>query len=447
MPTQKAVVVGAGLAGLSAATYLLEKGIQPLVIEALPYVGGRTASWNAKGMEVETGLHRFLGFYNHLPQLLQTAGLHLDDVLVWEDEIEIRAPDGPQAIFGLSPLHKPLKTFWRLMGNNHFLSPKDKLSLQRFFLFGIKDYVRRPAYLDSLTVLEYAHRHNVTQNGIERLLIPLTEGIFFLPISSYSAYVLFGLVVPYWKSLYKLRVGAFRGGMTKVMAEPLAHSIRSKGGEFVLDQPVTRIHRTEDSFMVVTKGKQYQADAVILAASLYPAQQIIQRSFRDAWFKSMLRLQTMPSVTFQIELREPSLPQDRITFGPLTCMSAFAEQSRTTFRGSKGRLSIILSPPHTFVHMKSDDILDKVLHDATRLGLHLTADNVLSYRKVVIPHDFYLLSPGAEALRPAQKTPIPGLFLAGDYTRQKYLATMEGAAYSGKRAAHLAHDYLKKELL
>jgi len=34
--------------------------------------------------------------------------------------------------------------------------------------------------------------------------------------------------------------------------------------------------------------------------------------------------------------------------------------------------------------------------------------------------------------RPSQKTPISNFYLAGDYTKQKYLASMEGAVFSGK---------------
>jgi uncharacterized protein with NAD-binding domain and iron-sulfur cluster len=45
------------------------------------------------------------------------------------------------------------------------------------------------------------------------------------------------------------------------------------------------------------------------------------------------------------------------------------------------------------------------------------------------------MKPGSEALRPLQRTPIRGLFLAGDYTKQPYVASMEGATISGKRAA------------
>ncbi|HEV2809557.1 MAG TPA: FAD-dependent oxidoreductase [Acidimicrobiales bacterium] len=56
------IVVGGGLAGLSAAFELSERDVEVLLIEAGDVVGGRTASWTEDGMPVESGLHRFLGF-------------------------------------------------------------------------------------------------------------------------------------------------------------------------------------------------------------------------------------------------------------------------------------------------------------------------------------------------------------------------------------------------
>ena len=43
--------------------------------------------------------------------------------------------------------------------------------------------------------------------------------------------------------------------------------------------------------------------------------------------------------------------------------------------------------------------------------------------------------PNLESKRPLQNTPIPNLFLAGDWTRSGWPATMEGAVRSGYLAA------------
>ena len=47
----------------------------------------------------------------------------------------------------------------------------------------------------------------------------------------------------------------------------------------------------------------------------------------------------------------------------------------------------------------------------------------------------FAVRPGVEALRPPQRTPVDGLFLAGDWTATGWPATMEGAVRSGYLAA------------
>ncbi|HMA35198.1 MAG TPA: FAD-dependent oxidoreductase, partial [Chloroflexia bacterium] len=54
---------------------------------------------------------------------------------------------------------------------------------------------------------------------------------------------------------------------------------------------------------------------------------------------------------------------------------------------------------------------------------------------VRIPQSVYRAHPGHDAFRPDQATSVPNFYLAGDYTRQDYLASMEGAVLSGKRVA------------
>jgi hypothetical protein len=81
------VVAGAGLAGLACAFEVATAGREVLVLEAWEVVGGRTSSWAEQGMPVESGLHRMLGVYRAMPELLARAGLVLDELVCWEDEV------------------------------------------------------------------------------------------------------------------------------------------------------------------------------------------------------------------------------------------------------------------------------------------------------------------------------------------------------------------------
>jgi 15-cis-phytoene desaturase len=432
------IIVGSGLAGLSAGMDLARAGRRVTFIEKYKVVGGRCADWVDDGMPVESGLHRWLGFYRALPRLFKKAGLNHHDALVWGDEVQIRLPDGgPQAVLGLSPLHKPVKTLGGLLGNFDLISPKEKAELAVLFSAGLVDYGLSRSALDENTVYEYAKKRGVSDEVIHKILIPVTEGIFFLPPERYSMMVLTGLLVPGVKRPHTLRVGAFAGGMTAVMCQPIADAIVARGGEIRLDMEVERL-AVEDGHVrgVYVNGELIKGQDVIVATSLGPAKRLVNAAFPDhPAFRKMMSLETMPAVTLQIELDEPALPKDHTVFSPGTVLTSYAEQSRSTFRGvAPGRLSIDLAKPEEFLHQTPEAIMAVVLADAKRLGLDIEG-KVRRYRVVSHPEDFYLLAPGAEKLRPSQTTPIPGLTLAGDYTKQPIFCSMEGAVISGERAA------------
>ena len=433
------IIVGAGLAGLSCAVELTKKKKKVLILEAEPVIGGRTSSYNVGGMEVESGFHRFIGYYSHLPKILKTVGINLDDMLTWEEKVHVRVTDKHPMEFGMAPVFGATKTIKGLIGNNQYLSTKDKLSLIPFFINGFKDYLTSPNKLDSYSIKKYALQHGVTTRAFHSVVIPLSTGVFFLPPERYSAYVFFGLFAPAIPKFYKMRVGAYLGGMTEVMCKPIADWLVRKGGTILTNAKVDSLIYRDNKIEGVTlkSGETLLAKHTVVATSLHSAKQLLFPYFSDDdWFKPMFKLPLMPAVSMQIELTEPALPLDVTTFAPYTYLASFAEQSRTTFRNSKGRLSIILSPPEKFLMMDPKDTLEIIIKDAKRIGIHLD-EKILSYRQVNHFYDFHTLEPGYQNLRPTQKTHVNGLLLAGDYTKQPYFATMEGATYSGIKAAKL----------
>jgi 15-cis-phytoene desaturase len=388
-------------------------------------------------MPVESGLHRVLGFYRAFPDLLRQADININDIVFWEDEAEIRLPDGGgAAVVGVAPLYRPADSSLGALNLLRILSPVDLLSLPAFFAGGLLEYFNSPQNLDQWNVTDKARAYGVTENAIRKLLVPLTSGLYFLPPEQYSAYAFFGVLGPYLARLYSVRVGAFRGGMTQVLADPIAAAIVRRGGAVRTGVAVSQLLYDQGRVVGVAVGDvRIFAPHVVLATTLAPAQRLIGQAFpQHPWFQPMLRLPSMPSVTIQIELDTPSMPIDHTTFGPGTVLASFAEQSRTTFRGMPGRISIILTPPDKVLAATDADILEVTCQHADRLGLRVR-NHVVRYRVVRLPADFYALWPGTDALRPPQQTPVPGLTLAGDYTRQQYLATMEGAVVSGRLAA------------
>lgn len=73
-----AVVIGGGIAGLSAAFALQQKGVPVVVLEATPHVGGRIHSVTERGGRLETGMQFYYSAYSRTHRLLRTLGLHKD---------------------------------------------------------------------------------------------------------------------------------------------------------------------------------------------------------------------------------------------------------------------------------------------------------------------------------------------------------------------------------
>ncbi|KAG6466906.1 hypothetical protein ZIOFF_075277 [Zingiber officinale] len=77
--------------------------------------------------------------------------------------------------------------------------------------------------------------------------------------------------------------------------------------------------------------------------------------------------------------------------------------------------------------------LSKLFPD--EIAADLSKAKILKYHVVKTPRSVYKTIPDCEPCRPLQRSPIEGFYLVGDYTKQKYLASMEGAVLSGKLSA------------
>ncbi len=103
----KVVVVGGGLAGISAAIELAEAGLPVCLIEARPWLGGATCSFGRRGLTVDNGQHIFFRSWSAYRGLLAKLGTTQFASIQDEFELTLLGGDG-QAVLRRSALPPPL---------------------------------------------------------------------------------------------------------------------------------------------------------------------------------------------------------------------------------------------------------------------------------------------------------------------------------------------------
>src|SRR5215469_7337168 len=126
----RVVVVGGGLAGLTAAFRLGQAGFAVEVLEAREVLGGKASSWrDADGDWIESGLHVFFGAYDEIFTLMRELGIY--ENILWKPHVlRYMLSGGDHFDFMNWPLPSPLHLLPTVLGN-HYFSWGEKLALAR----------------------------------------------------------------------------------------------------------------------------------------------------------------------------------------------------------------------------------------------------------------------------------------------------------------------------
>jgi 15-cis-phytoene desaturase len=113
----------------------------------------------------------------------------------------------------------------------------------------------------------------------------------------------------------------------------------------------------------------------------------------------------------------------------------------------RSMLELVFAPASDWIGRPDEEIVAATMEELKRLfPTHFTGDTPARLRKSVVvktPLSVYKTVPGCQQLRPSQASPIPNFFLAGCFTSQRYLASMEGAVLSGKLCAAAVEEHLR----
>ncbi|MBF0162840.1 MAG: FAD-dependent oxidoreductase [Magnetococcales bacterium] len=445
-PPGHILVLGAGVAGLTAALHLADAGQRPVLLEAAKAAGGRARSWfdPACDEELDNGPHLLMGAYTHTLQLLDrlgTRGLLLEEktprFTFWDPALgwqSLRCPEWPapwhllHALFRFAPLSRP--DCWRVMR----LLP---------------DLLRQAEHLEQQSVTQWLARHGQGGEICQRLWYPLCLATLNEPAASANA----ALFVRVLQRLFLSDRAAARPllprrPLSHLFANPARQAILAAGGEVRCQCRVQHLEWSGRTLQALhsSQGVWPRPRAVVIALPHTALARLL-----PAWAaeRQITALHSAPIVS--VHLRYPcaaTLPVALLGL-PLAASQWILDRNRLLPLEEQdprapGRFSAVLSGAYRECHWSAQHLIDSVHQDLTRLLPALASVRPAAARVVKEPRATFAAWPGCARYRPGSQTPWENVWLAGDWTATGLPATLEGACQSGREAAQKILDLLAR---
>jgi 15-cis-phytoene desaturase len=449
---KKVVVMGGGLAGLSTAKHLVDAGHEPIVLEARALLGGKVAAWrDADGDVTETGLHVFFGAYPNMITLFSELGI--SDRLQWKEHKMLFAKPGSAkrefSVFDFPALIAPINAGVAILSNTDLLTWEEKIKLGiglvPAYLFG-QSYVEAQ---EGVTVLEWMRERGIPDRVTDEVFIAMSKALNFIDPHKLSMQCVLIALNRFLQETHGSKIAFLDGSPTERLCEPLREYIEARGGTIRTNVPVKRILVNKDKETSVAglllKGDEViTADAYINAMPVDAIKKLTPTEWRGMeYFDKLKGLRGVPVMNLHIWFDRKLSTVDNLIFSRSNLLSVYADMSETCREYSSAKesmLELVFAPAAAWMTKSDDEILQATLEELERLfPEEIRADNsmaqVRKFSVVRTPTSVYETLPGCEQMRPTQVSPIPNFFMAGDFSKQRYLASMEGAVLSGQLAA------------
>jgi carotenoid phi-ring synthase / carotenoid chi-ring synthase len=445
----RAIVVGAGIAGLSAATGLAERGISVEVIERQHYLGGRVGAWTEQidGAELamNRGFHAFFRQYYNLRALLGRIDPALS-MLTAVDDYPLVDGAGRQDTFRGLPQTPPWNALVFALRSPTFrftdLLKIDARAAAPLAAVSLPDIFARLDHIDAETFLQSINFPEAARH----LAFEVFSRSFFASPTALSAAELATMFHIYFLgSSEGLIFDVANSNFDTALWEPLRQYLLDLGVRFQQGVSVSSITGGDgQTFCVRTDaGEQLDADAVVLATDIAGLQAIVESSPQlgdDLWRARIKRLQTAPPFLVQRLWLDRPVAAHRAAFlgtsghEPVDNISVLNRYERQAADWSQ-RTGGSVVEVHSYA-VESTQPQNAMLDQLHKLYPE-TRDARIIHELTLQHQDCPLFAPGTYAQRPSVVTPQPGLLLAGDGVRIDLpVALMERASTTGWTAAN-----------
>jgi squalene-associated FAD-dependent desaturase len=458
---RRIVVVGGGLAGITAALDCAEGGARVTLVEVRRRLGGAAYSFQREGLEMDNGQHVFLRCCGAYRALLRRLGSEQRVSVQPRLEIPVLKPGARTVRLRRGALPAPFQLAGTLLRYRH-LSLPERLAAARAALALMR---LRPVDggLDEQTFGAWLTDHGQGPRAIAALWDLIALPTLNLPAAQASLELgAFVFRTGLLSGADAGDIGFHVGTLGETIGVPAEAALRRAGVEVVLGWRAERLLRTAAGLELHGRGGATTADAQEEPSE--PGDGAAGAAAGDDGLSAEAVIVAVPH-TRAAALLQPLLPELAGRLGGLgsspivnlhvvydrpVCEEPFAAGvdtpvqylfDRSAAAGAPAGsqyLAVSLSGAEREMGMSVDALREFYLPALEQLlprARHANVECFLATREHAAT---FRAAPGVQQLRPAAQTAIPGLVLAGAWTATGWPATLEGAVLSGHAAAESA---------
>jgi squalene-associated FAD-dependent desaturase len=434
------VVIGGGLAGITAALRLADRGRRVTLLESKPRLGGLTTSFQRDGLAVDTGQHVFMRCCTAYRALLDRLGVtHLTSLQPRLDIAVVLAADGrrgrirrdPLPVVAGLPLH-----LGRTLASYSLLSPAARLAASRAAL-ALRSVDPDDPATDERSFGSWLADHGQADDTIAALW----DLVGVATLNAHADHASLALAATVFQLGLLTDPAAADLGWSRVPLQQLhgdaaGHALAVAGVDVRLKARVEMLAAGDDGWLVAGPDGSVDADQVVVAVEPAAAERLLPEGSLELSPGWASRLGEAPIVNIHAVFDRQVLSEPF-----LACVGSPLQWlfDRTESGGlAEGQyVAASLSAADEVAERPVAALREQLLPEFHRV-LPASRDAVLhDFFVTREPHATFRQAPGSASCRPASVTRHLGLVLAGSHTATGWPATMESAVRSGNAAADL----------
>lgn len=428
-------VVGGGLAGLRAAITCADAGADVTLLESRGRLGGATFSIERDGLTVDNGQHLVLRCCASYLEFLDRLGTRHQIAFQRRLHVPVLTPGGPSTAIGRTAGPPPLHLAAALARNRH-LSAREKV--------GAADAMRAMARLDladpSLDETSFGswlreQRQSPAAVGALWGLVSVPT-VNMRPDETSLAMAAMVFRTGLLERADAADIGVPSIALTELHATPAAAALRRSGATVRTSCRVAGIRRVDGRLLVDTREDSTAADAVIVAVPHDVAGGLLPPG-SAAGQERFASLGHSPIVSLHVAY-DRRVCEHELLAGYRSPVQWVFDRTHASGVRRGQCLAVTLSAADEWIGQPVAALRARFLPALADLLPAARTATVQTFLVVREPHATFRAAPGSAAVRPAEVTNTPGVFLAGSWTDTGWPATMEGAVRSGLRAARRA---------